>query len=558
MIVKNSKREPNTKYISIGKTSIYSMFENAIDKSVLGLSGFNILTKDQHIILYGNREESLLFAVYELLSILFNLEVYGEDIYSYNSEITDIKLEGYKITVAPKIQIKTANYGYLHHTVEGALKLFARRLRVEGLYDHFISLNGISHNSTKVIDVETYYNLHPKWFANEQGTQLSYNAHGDEIELELLVEEVTNKMKVVLITNPKQTMIAFTQADNQDWDQSIASRISYEKYGTDAAVVIQFMNRVREKIDIWFSGSGASYKRDLIIYFFAYLNTEKPPVKLEAGVYVPMDDSVVLREGVAPWIAPLVANYNQGFEHISNINYMETIKGWQALSTNSLLWTYSSNFNHYLVPFDSFDSMESIYNMAHETGAYLYFDQAQHNTTQPPTGWSKLKIYLNSKLAWNPMEDTNVLTDNFFTHYFGPAKTNMLNWFNDWKAHSNMLKDIYPNEYTGNNSVFKNLLNTKFFPKDKLELWQKYARNAMLDIAYLENEKIDLYQKYSDNIMLELISLEYLLIELYGDTFDHEVRSQMIEQFFDKVSNFDITKLNETTSISTLYEKWNI
>src|SRR5690554_715199 len=232
-VIKDEDFDVEGSYISIGQTTLKNEYQDLFDKENLGISGFLILTKGNHIILSGQHEEGSLYATYEFLYLILNFEVFDESIYSLNRGTTHIELMDYQIKDIPDIEIRAANYGYLEQNVR-----LSRRFRFEGLYDRFIDFHGVAHNATRVISKEQYYALHPEWFANEKGTQLSYTAKGNEEKLELLISTVAEKMKQALMEDTTKTIIAFTHDDYpDDWDESEATLDEYNKYGTHAAAV---------------------------------------------------------------------------------------------------------------------------------------------------------------------------------------------------------------------------------------------------------------------------------------------------------------------------------
>ena len=556
-IISDDQMNDFDKYISIGHTKIRSQYDELFMGTSLGISGYRILTKNDHVILSGEQAQGSLYATYQFLYLILNFEAFDSNIYALDKGVTNIPLMDYEITDIPYIQVRAANYGYLEQDIQ-----LTRRFRMEGLYDRFVDFNGTAHNATRVITKDEYYHLHPEWFANEKGSQLSYTAKGNEQKLQLLINTVAEKMKDALRADKTRNLVAFTHDDVPDWDESPKTLSEFNKYGTHAGALIKFVNQVRYKIDDWFATKeGSEYKRDLIIYFFAYQQTIIPPVKYDDVLekFVPISDDMMLAEGVSPWIAPLTANYTKDYNHPSNQATLEMVQGWSALGTDVLLWTYSTNFNHYLVPFDTFNSMSGIYNTAYDIETYMIFDQGQANNYQAPTGWSKLKAYLNSKLGWNIHADINVLVDKFFTHYFGPAKEEMMKWFNAYRLHSAFLNDTNT-RYAGSNSIYLNLVSNEFFSARLLNQWEDYAESALNTIEHLKTSHPSLYKLYSDNIRLEKLSISYLNLALYRNAgvFTDLERQVKLEAFYNETLYFNIQRLSEVEEISILYNNWGL
>lgn len=90
------------------------------------------------------------------------------------------------------------------------------------------------------------------------------------------------------------------------------------------------------------------------------MTTNAPVIKNADGSYSPVDDSVVCRDNVCVFYAPIDADYSHSFYETENASFAETMDAWRALSDKLYLWLYSTNFHYYLYPFNSFNSMQEI------------------------------------------------------------------------------------------------------------------------------------------------------------------------------------------------------
>ena len=72
------------------------------------------------------------------------------------------------------------------------------------------------HNTFEYISPDVYKEAHPKWFSDD-GTQLCFNAHGDEEEFQLFFKEFMKNFIKVLDENPTCENITITQRDIPTW-----------------------------------------------------------------------------------------------------------------------------------------------------------------------------------------------------------------------------------------------------------------------------------------------------------------------------------------------------
>lgn len=544
------------KYISVGATSLLSEAGIAADESVLGASGLRIVTKGNSIFLFGATDRGTLFAVYEFLSQCFHYEFYADNIIHIDTGVTELELMKYDITDVPDYQYNVATYGYLRSN-----STLLNRYRMVLDTDMIIPVSGVtSHNSFKWLPKADYQATYPEWYSVD-GTQLCYTARGNEEKLQKMVDTVTEKMKAILADAQYADMriITFTHEDTQTWCTCDKCTEIKNKYGgANSAGVIQFLNRVKANIDAWFEGEGSAYKRDLLILFLGYHQTNKPPSVYDEGTgeYKPIDESVRCRDGIGVYFAETNGDYTQSFYERNNADIAANMSGWSCLSNDIFFWSYHVNFSYYLTPYNSFNGMQDIYKYGKLHSAFLLFDQGFYNEEGRPTSWGMLKIYLSSKLAWNVNADFNALIDAFFENYFGPAAKEMRSIFDSFRVRAQYNEQY--NGYNGSRSIFTNALQTKFWPASLLRGWMDSCERALTAIEPLRSTDPALYEAYRKNIAQERISVLYLYVELYDSLLSIEQTETYKQQFMADAVAAGLTKEGEKANISQLYTRWGL
>ncbi len=349
-------------------------------------------------------------------------------------------------------------------------------------------------------------------------------------------------LKKWLEDSPDVEMMTFSQEDNQSWCQCNKCAAAKNTYGTNAAQVIKFMNRLYQKLEPWLTENG----RNLVLAFFAYHETVDAPAKKQGDTYLPIDDSVKCLNNVAVMYAPIEADYTKPLTNEANSREYENLMKWKACSNKTLLWTYSTDFISYLGPYNTYDSIVENYRLAVKSGAFWILDQQQKFQSNS-TAFHVLKYYLQAKLAWNVNLDENELIDDFFKNYFGTAKDVMQKLFNEVRSRMKYIEDeLHVSMY-----IYVALENKDYWPKGLLLQWLEYIESAKKTIEYLKDQDEDLYSLIYDRILLESISFRFLLIDIYGGSvYDAETLLAEKVAFKNDCAYLRVDRFNESLSLS--------
>ena len=539
-------------FISIGETNLLKETDITYEYEELGRDGYKIVTKGENVYLIGGGEYGSLYAVYELLNHLIDYDFFAADCYTVAKGVSEIPLYEFELTDVPDIDYRMASDGIV---TGDTYTLY--RLRYRPHSEMFINVKGQwTHNCLEYVQDAPEANA--KWY-NREKTQLCYTAHGDAAEYEKLLNASFATMKEELIATPDRDSIMFTNKDNHDVCECDACNKIVEEYGAISASIILFMNDLNAMVREWFeTEEGKPYARDLRIVFFAYTGYEAAPVTYDEAKdeYIPNKD-IHLDEGVYCQLAIIKNDYYRLLTDKENAEYYNNLRAWSKLAGENLyLWLYSTNFFYYLAPYDCFDSFAESYRLAKECNAFYMFDQRQTDERGVLTGWSYLKTYLCSKLAWNADQDVGELTDKFFEGYFGPAADDMREVFDQMRTLTNYNKKH--NGLGGDSSIYHQVVSDTYWPKDVLVRWLDCYEKAEKSIANLQEENPKLYQQYLDHIWAEKLSTLYLYVECYNFNTSVDVIDAYKAEFKEIADHFNITQVSEGKNISNLYDKWGL
>ncbi|MDD4110828.1 MAG: DUF4838 domain-containing protein [Clostridia bacterium] len=545
----------NSEYISIGNTKLLQEANISVEFDQLGSQGFKIITKEKTVFISGAKEYGTLYGVYEYLNQILDYDFFFKDCYQINKNVSTIRFYSYDIIDVPDIEYRDATYGFI--TENNAI---ANRYRMLNRTTFTIPINGyIGHNVLQYVPVEEYLEDHPEWYDNaNKPNQLCYTAHGDKEEYQLLLNACFNTLKQALIDHPEKTIVFFASEDNPKFCNCPACQEEREKYGTDAAAMVKFINNLKELVDEWFGNEGKVYDRDLKIVFYAYLAYQLSPAifDVEKDLYYPVDEEVICRDGVVPMVALINADYQFSLTDDENEQYYNIVRGWQACSSDIHFYLYDTNYTNFLIPYNTFDSMQDNYLMAIESGSSLMHNLGQPNQRGFSNGFSALKVYMESKLGWNGNIDYELYMNKFFDYYFQDASVWMRKFFDEYRLHSKVQQTL---GNIGYNSIYKNVVEAKYWPQNTLDTWLEYINKALEKITYLKIVDSELYWSTYYRILGEGLFVYYLYVELYSNYTDPQVLLSMKNTVKEVADYYAMTNYKESSgAISILWNNWGI
>ena len=405
------------------------------------------------------------------------------------------------------------------------------------------------HNSFYYLSPEKYNdsakgNYHPKWYATGRGqtsnmepTQLCYSAHGDQEEYDVMLQTAYEGVMKVLDEQPNAASLTFTREDKYGNCECDVCSLMVQEYGALTATYMLFTNDLDDLVQAELERRALetnTVKRELTILFFAYRETYEAPVKTVNGKYEMLKTTVaenadgekknvITKDGttialpyhklyneglrcnknVGVFYAPIDATYEENFYHLENKQYAQTFEKWALLSERLYGWIYDTNFVHYLVPYNSFDSIAETLRFLKDNGCQYVFNQAQNQSVC--TGFGVLKTYLNLTLARDVNLNAGALTDKWFENYFKDAAVPMRKYYESLVGHMQQLEVQYPEVfYTQRRTASE---ESKYWPLAKMQSWLEFCDEAYRAVEKYKATDPELYAtlvKHIKNHFLEL------------------------------------------------------
>lgn len=546
--------EADGKYISLGNTGLAAAADVEAGED-LGENGFIIETVDDDVFIVGGSDTGTLYGAYSYLERELGFDYFHIDVYTLTYTDT-LPLNDYHVKDIPDISLHMPGYLYLENNSQAM-----KRMRYNSNYDVFIPVGGnMWHNSFSYFPKSAYEATHPDIYS-EDGTQLCYTAHGNEEEYEWMVETAFEVARDAFIAYPDRYLISLSIEDTMTSCTCPTCAAEKAKYGADSAAVVKFLNRIAARIDEWMAGTGAEYARDYRLLFFAYHQTNAAPAVYDEATdtFRPYDDEVVLADHVAPYFAETNGDYTQNFydEGTANTQIAYNMRAWAAISKYLYFWSYGTNFAQFLTPYNSFNAVQDIYKFAFECGTDYMYTQGQANQPGGATGFSYLKVYLESKFRWDVNADAEALTDKFFDAMYGDASDIVRGVYDEYRVLATYQTDKLG--YSGSRSIQIDAVEQTYWPRSLLASWISRLYEAIDMLEPLSASDPNHYAILVENIESELVAFLYLYSELYANQTEVSVLNNYRTECKRIIEKLGITRVSERGSLVTdLFASWGI
>ncbi len=518
-------------------------------------NGYIIKTVGNSIITVGGGDLGTLFGAYGLLNQLFGYEMYFIDsfeneCYYVETGVKNLKLPIFDVYDNPDFDHAIAGYAPMFTNSDQSHKM---RMETQG--EVFITGSGTSyvHNTLQYLPKSKYQEEHPKWYSTNN-LQLCYTAYGDKEEYNKLIDELATVLIQAIKESPDKEIITLTHMDDGYWCECSNCRALKMQYGTDAAGCIMLTNDVADKIEAWRLENAPERKITLVM--FAYSSTATPPAKKnDDGTWSAIDEKVKTRDNVCVYFAPLGnVSFNAFWGDEANEESEEILKGWCACSDHVSIWSYSSFFYDYFIPYDTFAANQSQYIRWLNAGGIWIFENSQYDT-KASLCFSPLKAYLNSVWSWDVNKDYNELVDAFFANYFGSESGAMRKYYEELRVWMQSITQSGVHGITGSKHADWSV--AEYWPENLLEKWLGYIEQAKKEVEPLKQSDPELYQLIIDRITQESLTPRYMLLQFHSTThFSVNELAKAKSSFASDCRRLGVTRMAEGQDIELLISEW--
>ncbi len=508
----------NKKYILIGKEFIKDNF--LLEKiNRLKKDGFIIKTNDNTIMIAGNSAKANLFGTYTFLEDFIGCTMLSLNEY-YIPDNPDISIPEIDKTYEPAFELR---------------KYFKRRLSTKAYMD-WHKLNGLEdwglfvHTFDDLVPPQKYYKQHPEYFALVGGRRLM------DGQLCLsnpeLINTLKQNLKEEIEKKPEKRYWSVSQNDCYNYCECDNCKKLYKKYGSISGAYINMANQIAKEFP------------DKTISTLAYQFTRSAPKNIK-----PLPNVNIM-------FCSIECNRSQPLaEDKRSQSFIRDLNNWTKLSNNIFMWDYVVQFKNYLTPFPNIKVLQPNIQLFRDKNIPMAFQQGSGKT------WSdlgELKQFLIAKLLWNPDVNVDSLVNDFLLKYYGPAASNIKEYYElTHKAlydHPDEWLNIYgfPMDYTDSYLSedlllkYKNIMNTAQNSVENDSVFLKRVLRARLpvDFAYLD---IALNGKFQNISYIDTKEKEKSIKRDMQDYLDRFVNNSKLT---------GATRINERNFLTDDYKKY--
>lgn len=252
------------------------------------------------------------------------------------------------------------------------------------------------HTFDRLVPSEVYGKAHPEFYSLINGIRQPGAASQWCLSNDDLFEIVCTKVDSIFKANPGQRLISISQNDG-NFTFCTCEKCAHTDSinGSPSGSYIKFLNRLAARFP------------DKEFSTLAYLFTMHPP-KVERplrNVNIMLCDIDCHRE------VPLTDN-------ASGQEFVAALKGWAAISNNIFVWDYGINFDNMVAPFPNFPILQKNIQLFHNHNVQMHFSQIGGNKG---SDFPEMRLFMVSKLMWNPNANADSLMRSFMSGYYGAA-----------------------------------------------------------------------------------------------------------------------------------------
>ncbi|MBQ4099032.1 MAG: DUF4838 domain-containing protein [Clostridia bacterium] len=532
--------------ISIGETQAFISSGLSIDGLSLNDEGYYLKTENNSIYINANTSLGCLYGVYGLLEELFGYEQFSEDTYALTAKAICEKPTLNEV-VNPSFEMRMRSNGALVNNDEYAYRMRMAKGELDYLYrvGDYDNNGGagwvVWHNAFEILPPSYWKSSKSNWFSDD-GTQLCYTAHGNTSDYNAMVEQIAKIMEQTLtssqITNkPDVVYYTLTSEDTTTCCTCSACTTAKSTYGSNSGAVIKLCNDVQAKVATWME-SDTAYKRDIKLLFFAY----------NAYIDAPTAGTIEMRPDVGVMYAiSEYVNYYFDINNTVNDTFRTKFDAWAELTsaTNSdfALWTYSKNFQMYMLRADVYGENaffnENAYKYFSEKGVDFFFNQGATNGTTVLSAFEKLNGYIDSQMMWDCNQKVSDLTEKWFNAMYGAGATYMKSLY---ASQNEVARQVFGTSKTGIPSVqFNKSEDKQYLTQTLFDAWFGYidsAKSAIANDGTLTDEQ---KTRLTAHVNEEWISIEFLYVYIYCSWYNFTFDTTSAKNAFREVLGYDST-----------------
>ena len=490
----------------------------SVDTSALTEDGFIIRTVGEDIVITGKTPRGTVYGVYRFLEMFIGFKCFTKDIETFD-RVDELIVEDLDITENPAFEYRevyfraafdpdfcvknglNSNLAHIPKEKGGKLKFF-----------------NCHHSFNELVPPEVYFDEHPEYFALVNGERMKERTQPC-LTNEDVFQIARTTLRKWIRENPDCRVFSVAQNDWHNYCTCPACRALDSEYGTPAASVLTFVNRLADDIR-------EDYP-DVLLHTFAYQYTRKAPLNL------PARDNVIVRlcNIECSWDTPM-SEQAKNRPQSEAAGFIENLAQWGKLCKHLYIWDYACNFKNYLMPFPNYHSLPENLRTYRESGVTGVLQQGNFSYGEA-SGLTDLENYLAARLLWNPDRDADEIMNEFICGVYGEECFPYIRGY----------VDLLLNALNGHRLPLYSHPDIPFITDELV------ARADELFAQAFSAVKTERSRKYLEKEYLSVLFIKAARMEL-----SNPERNVLIDRLYESVKAFGISEIRERCHLETAFE----
>ncbi len=390
--------------VLVGYSSLTDGLGIQLDED-LGEEGFIIETHGPALVVAGGRPRGTLYGVYTLLE---NLGCrWWTPTESTIPTMETITIPDMRLREVPRLEYRDMMYGEMWSP---EARLWCARNKVNGmswqerpdmerLGGRYKFVGNLVHSYSRLL-TSAGVEVTPEMWALHGGERRPGRqpclTHPD------VEKAITTSVIRHLRETPDARFVVVGQNDNNDYCECQHCAAIDAREGSHSGQVIDFANRVAAAVEEEIPGAQFATA--------AYRWSRKPPQHIKPRQSI----RIVLCSIECDFAHPLADGGNP-----ENAQFKEDIETWRRIAPKLLVWHYTGNGDHYLMPYPDLDSLVPDIRFFADNNVVGILEQGTH--VGVAAEFSQLRMWVFARALWNPDADGQALIREFLEGYYGPA-----------------------------------------------------------------------------------------------------------------------------------------
>ena len=506
---------------------IYIGYSSEEEERVLGIDGFQIEAAGNRLSIIGGRR-GVIYGVYEFLESL------GCRFFTHNCEkiptIPELEIGEYSMKKKPVLEYREHNYADAVQNPK-----FAVKCRFNGAHHKIPKHMGaympyawFVHSFEKMMPTSVYGEAHPEYYSLVDGKRVIRG--GGRTQLCLTNPEVLQicieSTRKQLLEHPEAKIISISQNDWLGNCQCEACTAIDREEGSPAGTLLRFVNAIAEALEEEFP--------DVIFDTLAYQYTRQAP-KITRN-----------RKNVCVRLCSIECCFAHPFESCNDTtrsltrpdgtvtNFITDLRDWGKICDRMYIWDYTTCFAHYPTPHPNWRVLQPNVQAMVKNNVKGIFEQAC-GASRGNVDFNELRLYLISKLLWDPDCDIWKHRQEFMEYYYGDAAPVLMEYLD-------LLCDIVEKEniHVG----FNDQPTHAFLAEERLDQYDALFDKAAAAVA---GDALRLWRVEKNRLSIRWVRLKRKT--MLKKEFDPEE----INQFFGDWRAYNLSRIDEWCNIETTH-----